>query len=278
MHASQPIISLRDDIARDRTITGNKAATLACLLARGYPVPDGVVLSAHTPINDRRTTGTLIARALKDGGLSAPWVVRSSSTVEDGSDSAFPGVFKTVLGVEDEPALGAAALEVRASSDSELAKRYVNARRLNLGNIDMAVLVQSQLQPDAAGVAFSRDPVTGKDHVGVEANYGLGETVVDGSVSPDYFVVNRSSKVVTRKVGTKKEQVVYGAEGLERRPVPDAARATTSITNDQAIRIAALAWKIERELGAPQDIEWAFVGSTLYLLQARPITTGGASS
>lgn len=248
---------------------------LARLLARGYPVPLGVVLSAApsspAPLDDVAA----IAETLRVLELAPPWVVRSSSSAEDGAAAAFPGIFHTELGVRDTTELASAISRVRESLDGSEVKSYAAARGVARAGIRMGVLIQSQLHPRVAGVAFTRNPLTGADQVGIEANYGLGETVVDGSVTPDYFAITRDRAITIRRIGSKREKVIPGPNGLERVPVPAAARAQSALSEADAIRVAQLAWALEADLNAPQDVEWALVDDTLFLLQTRPITTGG---
>jgi phosphoenolpyruvate synthase/pyruvate phosphate dikinase len=272
------VIPLSDSRARDSSIAGNKAATLARLLGRGYPVPAGVVLGAAPHPPESRDDLTALTHALDALELQPPWVVRSSSSVEDGARSAFPGIFHTQLGVRTTTELAVAVLSVRRSVDGSEAKRYAAARGLGEHDVLMAVLIQPQLHPRAAGVAFSRDPVTGADQVVVEANYGLGQTVVDGSVTPDRFAITRDLQIVSRTIGSKREELVFGPDGLERRPVAHSARARAALSDSDAVRVAQLAWTLESDLGPAQDMEWAFVQDSLSLLQTRPITTSAITT
>jgi pyruvate,water dikinase len=270
------VISMTDPRAQDERIAGNKAAALARLAGGDYDIPPGIVVSARLSAGDLPLDFAKVADALTRLGIRPPWAVRSSSTAEDGASSAFPGIFRTVLGVQSFGDLAAAITKVDESLSSDTAKRYAASRGLPHEGFTMAVLIQAQVSPRAAGVAFSRDPVTGQDHVGVEANYGLGESVVDGSSSPDYFEVARDRSIIKRETGSKYVEVIMGRDGLERRAVSQALRMRTAIDDPDVMRIADLAWRLEADLGTPQDLEWALQGSTLFLLQSRPITTGVA--
>jgi phosphoenolpyruvate synthase/pyruvate phosphate dikinase len=268
------VVSLDDSTARDSRVAGNKAAVLARLAGRGYVIPPGAVVPPTALMNGDPVAD--IVSAIENLGVRSPWAVRSSSTAEDGVGSAFPGIFRTVLGVRSGEELVQAVDQVRESLAADQVQRYAVSRGLEQSSFAMSVLVQSQLSPRAAGVAFSRDPVTGEDVVGVEANYGLGESVVDGSATPDYFLVNRQREIIERETGTKRVQVVLGAGGLQRLEVSEADRARPAITDEEVLEIADLTWRLEDDLGCPQDVEWAIEDATLFLLQARPITTGEA--
>lgn len=185
-----------------------------------------------------------------------------------------PGIFTTVLGAYSTDDLARALKRVVDSLAAPSANRYAAARSLDSSSWSMAVLIQSQVTPRAAGVAFARDPLTGADYVGIEANYGLGASVVDGSVTPDYFKVARSGHVAHRERGSKREQLLMVSQRLVRLAVPSRARCQLAIDDADAIQIARLAWRLESDLNAPQDLEWALSADTLFLLQARPITTG----
>lgn len=162
-----------------------------------------------------------------------PLAVRSSSVNEDLADSSAAGRYRTVLGVRGPAAVKAAAREVLASADFA----------------PMAVLVQQQVDATTAGVAFSANPVSGDTTEAlVNAVRGLGDLLVSGDVTPDEWVVTGESA---------------RANGGE----------ATAITAGQALEIAHLARRITADRGAPQDIEWAYAGARLFVLQARPITT-----
>ncbi len=168
--------------------------------------------------------------------------VRSSGVAEDLGGASYAGQYETVLGVDDGDALCAAVRTCLASAETERVRAYGG------DSAPMAVLVQRQVPADAAGVAFSANPVTGDRHETlVSAVRGLGDRLVSGAATPDEWVVR---------------------DGVaERQVTPEDA-----ITPDQAREVAALAERLEAELGAPQDVEWALGGDELVLLQSRSIT------
>ena len=141
-----------------------------------------------------------VSTALLD--LPAPWVARSSSTAEDSDGLAFPGLFSTVLDLADARSLLEAVETVRASLHADAVATYAFGNGVDPSTVQMAVLVQSLVSATSAGVALGfRHPVTGAPDVIIEANYGIGETVVDGSVTPDAITVDPDRTITERRLG-----------------------------------------------------------------------------
>jgi pyruvate,water dikinase len=143
----------------------------------------------------------------------------------------------------------------------------------------MAVIVQALVSSEAAGVAFTLDPVSG-DHglVVIEGAFGLGEGVVSGMVTPDHFEVRKDGwNIASRVIGPKSVQVVSSPDGgTETQQLPAARAKEPALSDEQAVGLARLACQLEDLWSAPQDIEWAIAGGEIYLLQSRPITTAGS--
>jgi pyruvate,water dikinase len=268
-----PIVWLDDPDANQPALVGNKAAVLAQLRARGYEVPDGfcVTTSAELVLTDglRAAIGT----ALNE--LMPPWVVRSSATAEDSRGYAFPGLFRTVLDLADVRSVYEAIAAVRSSASSATVREYAEYHGIDLRDFRMAVLIQTLVPAMVAGVAFSRDPVTGEAGVVIESNYGLGETVVDGSVTPDSLTVLRDGTISQRRVGSKKAKVVVTTHGtrIRRLATSELERASCSLDDEGARLVAEAVFRLEDDLETPVDVEWAAVPDRLYILQSRPITT-----
>jgi rifampicin phosphotransferase len=236
---ARTVIPLAQITTSDRQQVGSKAANLGELLRAGFAVPDGaVVLDGADPDPNE------ILRVL--GGVAV--AVRSSAVAEDLADASFAGQYETVLDVQGPAALRDAIRQVRASAASARAQHYAAARGLSSDGA-IAVLVQRMLAPEASGVAFTADPVTGRrDEVVVTAVRGLGERIVSGEAVGDEWVVGDGTAECRRSV-------------------------EAALTADQALEIAQLARRVEDHFGGvPQDLEWAIEYGRLYLLQARPIT------
>jgi len=165
--------------------------------------------------------------------------------------------------------------KIERSTHSEVVLTYARKLGVDPQTVKMAILVQSLVPATAAGVAFSRDPVSEAENVVIESNYGLGETVVDGSVTPDSFTVNGDGELIDRTRGTKRHKVVATTLGARVRRVDtsDLERSDLSLNDEDALAVARVTRKLEADLGYPVDVEWAFSGERLYVLQARPITT-----
>lgn len=263
---------LDDPACRNAVVAGNKAATLARLRQRGYDVPDGFCVTPSTLHSGEDVWRPAVTAALRK--LRAPWAVRSSSSAEDSESAAFPGLFLTVLDLEDEPSVLEAIRTVRASRDTELVRKYANHHGIDPASITMSVLVQTLVVAEAAGVAFSFDPVSGAPDVTIEANYGFGETVVDGTVVPDTYWVS-DDHVVRHEIGSKRHKVVAttSAARIRRLATSKLEQSARVLDDEQAVAVAELTRRLEHDLRQPVDVEWAFERGRLHLLQSRPVTT-----
>jgi phosphoenolpyruvate synthase/pyruvate phosphate dikinase len=270
---TQSVVWIEDDACTDPQLVGNKCATLAKLRARGFNVPNGFCITTAVLPLGAEIYGPAVRKALRR--LQAPWAARSSSTAEDSRSLAFPGLFCTELGLTDVRSLLEAIRDIDISAKSTPVKEYAQHHGVDPASIKMAILVQGLVSATAAGVSFSRDPVTGADCVVIEANYGLGETVVDGSVTPDSITVSPKMEIVERIIGSKEQKVANTTREARVRRVPTSAleRSASVLSDEAALEVARLTVDLEREIGVPVDVEWAFVEDELYLLQARPITT-----
>lgn len=207
---------------------GGKAEGLMRLQELGLPVPPFVAVPVGGQVNEDAIAA-----------LGEPLAVRSSALGEDGTEHSAAGQFETVLGVT-RATLGDAVEHVRAGT--ERARAYG-------AESEVAVVIQQQIQATRAGVAFSRDPVSGADEVLIECAFGGGEAVVSGEVTPDRYRV------------------------LDGRVRARAAGSLRTLRDDEAIAVAELVRRAEAGFGRPVDVEFCFAGRALWLLQCRPITT-----
>jgi pyruvate,water dikinase len=216
-----------------------------------------------------------------DGPADAPVAVRSSATMEDGSDASFAGLQDTFLWVRGEPDVLDAVRRCWASLYSQPSVSY--RRRLNLPESAMAmgVVVQKMVDARTAGVMFTRSPVTGDPSViAISASWGLGSAVVGGEVTPDEFVVNKITGDLARQTISDKaiRHVPNRATGgVTEEAVPEEQRNSASLSGAEVQRLALLGRAIERHHGRAQDIEWAIcengeAESEIFLLQSRPET------
>lgn len=298
------IISLDQLSARDLPRVGGKAANLGELIRAGLPVPDGFCVTvdayraAVTPLADevaelleqgrhddiRRLIGSTQLPEALAGRVAAeveriggPVAVRSSATAEDLPEASFAGQQETFLGVIGGDAVLEAMRRCWASLWSDRAIAYRQERGYPHDEVALAVVVQSMVAADVAGVAFTVDPITGRHVVTIDSSWGLGESVVSGAVTPDSFVVDGAS--ITRRIGTTETRIDLAAGGATRTTqVPEALRRRPSLTQRQARQIAGLARRVEEHYGRPMDLEWAIAQERTWLLQARPVTTVAAAA
>ena len=203
----------------------------------------------------------------------ARFAVRSSSPEEDLETASFAGGYETRLGVTLED-LEDAIRHCFASSLDERVLVYKKEHDLDPFSPRLAVVVQQQIDSDVSGVGFSLNPVTNDyDEAVIDATWGLGTTVVEGRVSPDHFVVNKGSRqIVEATTGEKEVAVWLNADGgIHERNEPRSAERTLS--DPQLQEVADVLCRIEDLYERPVDVEWAYAGDHLYVLQARPITT-----
>lgn len=252
------------------------------LVARGRAAPagDAEIASRRAEISalelPRVLREAVLAGLAARGFRRAPLAVRSSATVEDAAGTSYAGQFASVLGAragEDGTALWDAVRAVWASAHAPHALAYCG----DGAPPRMAVVIQALVDPAAAGVAFSADPLSGDTTVAVvNAVYGLGEGMVSGELDADEYRVDAAGAVVAR-IADKPQRLRAGADGEPRREaVPAELRAAPVLSDAEAARIAAEARRLAAAFGAPQDVEWALAGRgesrTLWILQARPIT------
>ena len=227
---------------------------------------------------ERETPSDLAAaiRAGYDALPDAPAVaVRSSATAEDLPDLSFAGQQETVLNVTGASAVVAAVKRCWASLWTPQALGYRHRNGIEHGAVGMAVVVQRMVPAEVSGILFTANPTTGeRGEMVVNASFGLGEAVVGGQVTPDTVIVDRDTLAAKETmVGAKERQIVADSEqGTRFADVDEAARKRASLTGGMLRELAATALRVEALQGAPQDIEWAWAGGRLHLLQARPIT------
>jgi len=222
-----------DDLDEVRAVSGEARRTI-----EGLAIPD-----------DLEAT---IVRSLATLGGSAAYAVRSSATTEDSRTASFAGQHDTYLDVVGSTAILRHVSRCWASLFSERAVAYRLRNGLSHRSAQMAVVVQRMVLPQAAGVLFTADPVTGDRTVTtVEAGPGLGDALVSGRANADVFTV-RGGEVLAKSVATGEQP---------------------ALTDAQVVQLERLGRRIEAHLGGPQDIEWCLVDDGLWIVQSRPITT-----
>ncbi|HEX2643403.1 MAG TPA: PEP/pyruvate-binding domain-containing protein, partial [Thermoanaerobaculia bacterium] len=212
-------------------------------------------------------------------GEQAAYAVRSSATAEDLPTVSFAGQQDTYLNVVGPAAILQHISRCWASLFTERAVTYRLRNGFDHRKVQMAVVVQRMVFPQAAGILFTADPVTGNRKVAsVEASFGLGEALVSGLVNADVYKV-RDGEVIARTIGTKQLAILASpAGGTREQAIEPERQAQPALTDAQAVRLAQLGRRIEAHFGRPQDIEWCLAANDLQegdfqIVQSRPITT-----
>lgn len=274
MTESPLVLHFSDRRCRNVDLSGGKGASLAAMTQDHLPVPPGFVITSTAfaeAVDEKKLLECLKAKDLEGARqvvartspprelIEAAWerfphgtsvAVRSSACAEDGDDASYAGQQETYLFVETLDEVLEKVVECWLSFFSERALFY-REHKGDLDDIQMAVVVQQMVSADKAGVMFTVDPVNNRrDRVVVEAARGIGEQVVSGEVTPDYYTLDRKGTV--KKARVVDEQVLSESELTE---------------------LVRMGLHLAQLNGCPQDIEWAYDATGLFMLQSRPVTT-----
>jgi len=262
----------------DAHVVGGKAINLARLINAGFPVPDGFVVTTHA--FRRSDQGAALPADVADAvgeayrSIGSPIVaVRSSATAEDLAEASMAGQYETYLNVRGEPAVLEAVAKCWRSIDSPRTRAYLQEHEIPIEKVAMAVVVQWLIPAEKAGVLFTANPRTGsQNEILIEANWGLGETVVSGMAQPDTLVLDRATGAL-KSCAIADKQVWLEPDAREAGPLPEDKRKAGCLNSKEVLALWKLGLKIMDHFDAPQDIEWAMVGGELHLLQSRTVTT-----
>lgn len=237
---------------------GGKAYNLDILTKNGINVPKWCVVNSAE--DNFETVGDKL------------YAVRSSAVGEDGSGNSFAGQMESYLYVKPQD-INARIQDVINSANSERIKFYREQNGLSDEDIKVGVIIQEMINSEVSGVAFSSNPITGKrDEIVISSVFGLGEGLVSGELNADTFIVE--GEKITKNVVEKPYKIVFDKEkGFGTTQVENENPSESSLTDEQIQEIAQKVKEIVKIYGKPQDIEWAYEGGKLYILQARPITT-----
>lgn len=264
---------------------GGKGRGLLELRDAGKAVPDFVILTTDAyrfacpegTVPDRlppEIEHSLDQAWRRLGGR--PLAVRSSAVDEDSHERSFAGQMSTTLNVRSRPMLSDAVLECWRSLHSPRADAYraSSGAETSGSRLSIAVVIQTMLDPEVSGVAFTVDPIHGRaDRLLVNAVWGLGEGLVQGELESDEFILDRSGLVVSQEIAEKPYRIARGEDGKTfRTAVEESRRSSATLAPGQLRELALHCLDIERRSGRPQDIEFALEGGRLYLLQTRPVT------
>lgn len=283
------VYPLSDPTAADPSVAGGKGATLARLHTLGFSVPDGRIVTtevyrrlvdspevrsliadlddtAEGETDERASVAAALRETLRSLPLPPPvtdalaalppgqYAVRSSATNEDLPEASFAGQYDTLLGVEGADALADAVSRCLASTFTDRAVAYRARNGISTASTRMAVIVQRMVEPDASGIAFTADPITGDRTVSVvEAGPGRGDAQVSGTTTADTIRFDSEGG----------EMLSYAIGG---------GRPERALTDGDVRALVAIADRIADAFGRPQDVEWAIRDGEIHVLQSRPIT------
>ena len=220
------------------------------------------------------TVKVMIEKAYTKLGVSLPLAVRSSASAEDLNDSSFAGQLESYMNIKNKNELFSAIKNCYASLWSERAIKYRLDRGYDSYNQSMGVIVQEMIDSEKSGVLFTVNPATGNsDEIEINANYGLGESVVSGNVTADSYIVNKESKKIEVTLGDKKFKYVPSEHLIKRVEIEENEKNSKVLRDIEILKLSEIGIAIEKAYGYAMDIEWSIKNETIYIVQARAVTT-----
>ncbi|MHB0740729.1 PEP/pyruvate-binding domain-containing protein [Peptostreptococcus anaerobius] len=200
--------------------------------------------------------------------------VRSSATAEDLPDASFAGQQETYLNVQGIESVLNGVRNCYASLWGNRAVSYRFHQGYDQTSVSIAVVIQEMIESEKSGVLFTVNPVNKKENeMQINASFGLGESVVSGRVTADSYIIDKSGNIIEVNIGSKETQIIYGdKETVEVSVNPD-KRKTRALNDREILELMKCGLEIEKHYGMPMDIEWAIKNDSVYILQARAITT-----
>lgn len=285
---SKELLWLGQKECHNVNIVGAKAANCSKLFSRNT-VPNGFCIPALSHPKKLQNTDDFIispqlahqiARAYekleeKVQTANPAVAVRSSALDEDSADSSFAGQLDTYLNIRGPQNLIAAVNKCWESAFKKNVLIYREESGLSSDDVKIAILIQHMVAADAASVAFSVNPVTGSNtEIIINANFGLGSSIVDGSVTPDTYTISKTTSKITMKVAKKESMTVLNnKDGTRNIAIPRFLKSKAALNEIQIKKTVQLTLDLEEKMQHAVDIECAYKGEELYLLQCRPVST-----
>mgnify|MGYP001243466459 CR=1 FL=1 len=280
------ILWLGDDSSKKSSVVGNKAANISILYDE-YNIPPGFIIPPldHILIEDGeivlpteysdRIRSSYLRLSEITGVKNVNVAVRSSALDEDAQGSSFAGQHDTYLNIRGEEEVAYAVSKCLSSSYSRHALSYREQFNITSREQTMPVLVQKMIESDVSAVVFSNNPINGNSReVYINSTFGLGQSLVDGTVNPDTHIIDKSSSsIISRHISRKTVSTILNLKGTEEVGLSTEMQNKPSIDQTQALTLSNLAINLERKMGWPVDLELAYKDTILYLLQCRPIST-----
>ncbi len=206
---------------------------------------------------------------------SAQVAVRSSATAEDLPDASFAGQQATFLNITGFNNLMTAVRDCWASLFTARAIFYREQNKIKHEQVKISVIVQKMVQSEVSGVMFTINPVTNdKDRIIIESVWGLGEMIVQGSVTPDHYEVQKGTfDILSKQISKQEIQLSKKGEKTIETDVPVRIQEEQKLPDEMIVQMAKIGNKLQEHYYFPQDVEWAKEGNRLYIVQTRPITT-----
>ncbi|MGB8312484.1 MAG: phosphoenolpyruvate synthase [Halobacteriota archaeon] len=244
-------------------------------LTRASDTAKQLVLVTGMPQNIRDEIAKAYAELTKREGEETFVAVRSSATAEDIPEASFAGQQETFLNMKGTEAVMEAVQKCWASLYGARAIFYREKQGFSHESVNIAVVVQKMVDSDKAGVMFTSNPTTGEPEAVIEASWGLGETVVSGTVSPDTYVIDRRSRKINASIATKNVMIIKDPNTGKtvKKDVPDDLRNKRVLSDEEIYSILDLGEIVEDHYSMPQDVEWGIEKGKVHMLQSRPITT-----
>ncbi len=252
-----------------------KWASLGELMRAWFPFSDWFVLTTEAYQLDHNERKDKVYKAFDQ--LETKYVaVRSSATKEDSIDDSFAWQFDTFLFV-DKQNLIEQIMECHRSIESERIKAYCETKWIDRDDIKVAVVIQKMINSEVAWVVFTINPVTNDtSQMIIEWWFGLGEAVVSGMITPDNYLWSKNKlEILEKNISTQSKKLIVDLNkwGLLEEKVESTIQSIQKLSDVHIQELAMLSLDIEQHYGKPMDIEWAVEDDTLYILQARPVTT-----
>jgi pyruvate,water dikinase len=217
--------------------------------------------------------GALLKKSIETEFQGQAIALRSSASAEDLAEASFAGLYESYLNMKTWKEIERHIRLVWASLWSDAALLYQNELKLDVKESAMAVICQSMVPSDKAGVAFSRNPLNANEAL-IEAVFGLNQGLVDGDVEPDRWNLDRETgHILTAKIAEHSAQMSPASRGVVLQTLRSSQASDPVLSTQEIAQVFSDLKRVENLFRSPQDMEWTFQGNSLYILQARPITT-----
>jgi pyruvate,water dikinase len=274
------ILWLGEPSSDNTLVVGAKAANLS-ILNKTHRIPPGFIIPAKCFSSDEfsflKKVISIEYKKLSSlcNSTSIQVAVRSSGLFEDSDSASFAGQHKTYLCIQGEEQLLDAIMKCGQSAMNQASDAYREHMSIELEEPALSVIVQQMIPSDVSGVVFTVNPISGNtDEIILNTSWGLGESIVNGSVTPDSYIVRKSNfDIILSEINEKNVMTVSTPNGPQEIDVPKSLQYLSSLTENQILQVANLANALETAMGMPIDAEYAYYHDDLFLLQCRPIST-----